>query len=59
MTAVKKKKYIHTSLQDVDKLTEQINKLFNSMTQFSLNMKEYLHEVMEKKLLKEKRKKTI
>merc|ERR1711974_486577 len=25
--------------EDVDKLTEQINKLFNSMTQFSLNMK--------------------
>jgi len=29
------------------------------MTQFSLNMKEYLHEVMEKKLLKKKGKKTI
>merc|ERR1719209_818881 len=45
--------------QDIDKLTEQINKLFDSMTQFTSNMKEYLLEVREKKkkkLLKEKRK---
>ena len=35
--------------QDLDKLTEKMNSLFESTTRFLANMREYLYEVKEKK----------
>ena len=35
--------------QDLDKLTERMNSLFESTTRFLANMREYLYEVKEKK----------
>jgi hypothetical protein len=42
----------------MDNLTEKVNKLFQTMTLFTTNMKEYMTDVMEKKQ-KAKEQKTI
>ena len=45
----KSKEIFPPDSQDLDKLTERMNNLFESTTRFLANMREYLYEVKEKK----------